>query len=705
MSCKRTRQYDSSQSPEKKRLADERTARTVSEFYEREDREALSMNMTSIMNLFLEQSKQFKQELVDVFSISNQVSSKSQCLGGSLISRFISLRRLNRFAQYHNRQLRESVNRERAIVEGRFLQLQNIRSEIEHLQREISRCFDFRSADEDIEMIPIEEFYARAPAVISQEEITRHDKHRQHLARLNWEMEERKNLLGTLQEREGRKNVLITDITTKEHRLKSLKPRIEALIEASKPVQELMGLTCNPINTEKERILSLLPPELSVIAILVEAYCDIVEEPGILLKCKGDYESAVKFLENRQQEFEITERMDGGNREDNLSLRESLSLNDGRRMTMKEVIAARKDFVIAPHPVHIEVEITCQDQMCVILVLQFIPGLHAVGTIVKFTGAPASVYKDLFFGQSLLDLLFDEDENKCISNAGKVKLDLLEISVADLENKTGRLYGFIQEIAGLSEVAANNSQLCEVMHSVLVRIRSRVDSRCALAKITHSLRALIFLDKHEGFYKTEANGVFFVIVIQVNKIIDNLKLFEELKSRESFPDVVCSELTDFRMITAEQFFENEAVTNDYRKLIESEGGMNTTKHFYFSATVERNPDAKLHALIFVHVRYPNVKPIYILSCSLDFSSELTQLERVLNADFSTFVSCNNLNYILEFQMAFLVSRFDVFLESSSNATNGSQFTREHLLVHPYRGRDHQLPLYYKKDMNAFTFVP
>lgn len=38
-----------------------------------------------------------------------------------------------------------------------------------------------------------------------------------------------------------------------------------------------MGLTCNSIDVEKERILSLLPQELSVIAIQVEAYCDIVK--------------------------------------------------------------------------------------------------------------------------------------------------------------------------------------------------------------------------------------------------------------------------------------------------------------------------------------------------------------------------------------------------------------------------------------------
>ena len=41
------------------------------------------------------------------------------------------------------------------------------------------------------------------------------------------------SLVGTLLEREGRKNVLLSDIATKEFRLKSLKPKIKTIIEVS----------------------------------------------------------------------------------------------------------------------------------------------------------------------------------------------------------------------------------------------------------------------------------------------------------------------------------------------------------------------------------------------------------------------------------------------------------------------------------------
>lgn len=65
-------------------------------------------------------------------------------VGESLLSRLISMRRLNRLAQYKNRRARDVANEERAVVDERFLQLQNVQSEIEHLQKEISRCLEFR---------------------------------------------------------------------------------------------------------------------------------------------------------------------------------------------------------------------------------------------------------------------------------------------------------------------------------------------------------------------------------------------------------------------------------------------------------------------------------------------------------------------------------------------------------------------------------
>ncbi|VDO73162.1 unnamed protein product [Onchocerca flexuosa] len=105
-----------------------------------------------------------------------------------------------------------------------------------------------------------------------------------------------------------------------------------------------------------------------------------------------------------------------------------LTRHDKRRhMSMKELIAEQKNAVVAPHPIHIEMEIACQDDIYVTLVLQFIPGLRSVGVMAKLNRVPTSIYGNALFDISLLAELFDGDDgSKCINSAGQAKLDQLE---------------------------------------------------------------------------------------------------------------------------------------------------------------------------------------------------------------------------------------------------------------------------------------
>lgn len=52
--------------------------------------------------------------------------------------------------------------------------------------------FVCRSKHEEIDLVSLEEFYREAPPDISKAEITMGDPHQQTLARLDWELEQRK---------------------------------------------------------------------------------------------------------------------------------------------------------------------------------------------------------------------------------------------------------------------------------------------------------------------------------------------------------------------------------------------------------------------------------------------------------------------------------------------------------------------------------
>lgn len=59
-------------------------------------------------------------------------------------------------------------------------------------------AFSFRSKHEEIDLVSIEEFYMEAPPEISNAEVTMGDPHQQTLARLDWELEQRKRWFSAL---------------------------------------------------------------------------------------------------------------------------------------------------------------------------------------------------------------------------------------------------------------------------------------------------------------------------------------------------------------------------------------------------------------------------------------------------------------------------------------------------------------------------
>lgn len=186
----------------------------------------------------------------------------------------MTLRRLNRLAQFRNRKMRDRAAAERIRVEEQHLQLQNHRHEIEHLQKEVDRCLEFKSADQDIPLVSLGEFYQNAPAEISKPDVTKSDSHQQRLARLAWELEERKSRFKQMQELQERKNLLASDIGAKEQRLEALKPMTQAIMDAARPMQEAMGIKLDG-ETQQREMAPLMPKELYVIGIQAQAYKDI----------------------------------------------------------------------------------------------------------------------------------------------------------------------------------------------------------------------------------------------------------------------------------------------------------------------------------------------------------------------------------------------------------------------------------------------
>lgn len=81
---------------------------------------------------------------------------------------FVTLRQLNRVDKLRLKKARDVTHDVKQRVDSFHLQLENLLYEVFHLRKEVDKCLEFKSKDEDIELVDVEEFYHGAPASISK---------------------------------------------------------------------------------------------------------------------------------------------------------------------------------------------------------------------------------------------------------------------------------------------------------------------------------------------------------------------------------------------------------------------------------------------------------------------------------------------------------------------------------------------------------
>lgn len=249
--------------------------------------------------LFSDICEKLKTTFAEIAHLKTQTSAKSQDelktkrVNGSFL--FAQLKKLSRLDKVRLRAGRDALHKEKLSVDSNKLQLQNLLYEADHLRKEVQRCLQFKSQDEEIDLVDEEKFYEEAPETISRPEQTRTDEHARRLARLEWELHQRKELDTMCKTLQTAKESVAQEIESKTNRLQSLMPYLDHLLKATRPLQDALEL-----NVEKEwavqQIARLLPRPLYVAYVNLSAYAEISDKlSGV--RIAGDEEEA-KELEN-----------------------------------------------------------------------------------------------------------------------------------------------------------------------------------------------------------------------------------------------------------------------------------------------------------------------------------------------------------------------------------------------------------------------
>lgn len=160
-----------------------------------------------------------------------------QAAGAALI---LGLKREHRQLCEGTEVLREAATEAKGQLDQSSLQLQNLLYEQSHYQKEIGSCRAWQSAysDEQIALIPADEFQAHALAAEQQLAGEGLDPHQTMLNRLKHEVAYRQQFVKQLDAIKAQRDALAADVAQKRSTVAGLEAEIGKLLVAARAVQQ-----------------------------------------------------------------------------------------------------------------------------------------------------------------------------------------------------------------------------------------------------------------------------------------------------------------------------------------------------------------------------------------------------------------------------------------------------------------------------------
>ncbi|NXH94028.1 THOC5 protein, partial [Pachycephala philippinensis] len=417
---------------------------------------------------------------------------------------FMTLKKLNRLAHIRLKKGRDQTHEAKQKVDAYHLQLQNLLYEVMHLQKEITKCLEFKSKHEEIELVSLEEFYKEAPPEISRPAITLTEPHQQTLARLDWELEQRKRLAEKYKECLTSKEKILKEIEVKKEYLSSLQPRLNSIMQASLPVQEYLFMPFDQAHKQYETARHL-PPPLYVLFVQASAYGQACDKK-LVVAIEGSVEEAKALY--KPPEDSQDDESDSDAEEEQTTKR--------RRPTLGVQLDDKRKEMLKRHPLSVTLDLKCKDENVLHLTFHYLMNLNVMTVKAKVTTAvemtTAISAGDLLSPDSLLNCLYPGDHGRKTPNpANQFQFDKVGIlTLSDYVTELGHPYVWVQKLGGLHfpkdqpqawhkplpsppgrraehTVAADNSLSASHMELTVKLLRSRLQSRLALHKQFASL--------------------------------------------------------------------------------------------------------------------------------------------------------------------------------------------------------------------------
>lgn len=587
---------------------------------------------------------------------------------------FMNLKKLNRLAHMRLKRGRDQTHEAKQKVDVLHLQLQNLLYEVMHLQKEISKCLEFKSKHEEIDLVSEDVFYKEAPPEISRTHLTKNDQHQLTLARLDWELEQRKRLAEKYKDSQASKEKIQKSIEVKKEHLRSLQPGLNAIMQASLPVQEYLSMPFEQTQKQTE-IARHLPPPLYVLFVQANAYGQACDK-NLSVSISGDVDEA-KALSKPPDDSQDDESDSDAEEEQEKTKR--------RRTTTGGQLEEKRREVLKQHPLSVRVDLKCKDSSVLHLYFFYLMNLNIMTVKTKVSTSPdvttAISAGELLRSNTLLSCLYIGDQGRETPNpANRYQFDKVGIvSFADYIHELGHPYMWVQNLGGLHFPSDSSESVCvgsslsaSHMETTMKLLRARVQSRLALQKQFTSL-------EHS--------------IIPISSECQHL-----------VPTKIVSRLARWITTTHQDYMELP-----YTKHV-SDAGLAKDSDLYFMGVVERGT-ARLQAAVVISPRYPEIAPL--LSLSLSWKGErsgqtddnLRAMESEVNMFKHELQGPRPGHQLLTNQMARLCMCLDVYLETEGqddSVEGPREFPREKMCLRTVRGPNRLKPFKYNHPQGFFS---
>ncbi|XP_006640358.1 THO complex subunit 5 homolog [Lepisosteus oculatus] len=587
---------------------------------------------------------------------------------------FMTLKKLNRLAHMRLKKARDQTHEAKQRVDALHLQLQNLLYEVMHLQKEISKCLEFKSKHEEIELVSVEEFFKEAPQEISRPNLTREDPHQLTLARLDWELEQRKRLAEKYKDSLSSKEKILKNIEIKKEYLSSLQPGLNAIMQASLPVQEYLSMPFEQTQKQNE-VARHLPPPLYVLLVQVNAFGQACDK-NLSVSISGDVDEA-KAL-SKPPEDSLDDESDSDAEEEQNTKR--------RRPTLGVQLDDKRREMLKRHPLSVCVDLKCKDGSVLHLFFYYLMNLNIMTVKAKVstgTELPGAISAgELLNPETLLSCLYAGDQGTETPNpANRYQFDKVGIlTFGDYVAELGHPYIWVQNLGGLQfptdrperSTSRGSSLSASHMETTMKLLRNRLQSRLAL---------------HKQFASLEHS------ILPVSGECQHL-----------FPAKIVSRLARWTTTTYQDYVELPFT----RHVVEA--GLAQDTDLYFMALIERGT-ARLQAAVVLNPRYSEVSPLFTLSLSWKgersgrTDDNLRAIESEVNVFKSELQGPHPGHQLLTNQLQRLCLCLDVYLETESqddSVEGPREFPREKMCLRTVRGPNRLKPFKYNHPQGFFS---